>query len=307
MPNETVIEKNSLLIWLKEMRLPFLAVSVMPVFLGSAIARSAGARLNVLYLLMTLAGAVFVHLGANVINDYFDYLNGADAANTEYVKGFTGGSRMIQDGLMSHREVLAEAICLLVAGLAVIIFFVFHFGTLVLLGGLAALLAAVAYSMFLGSYYVGELLVAACFGLLIPLGAFYVQTRSLTYMILLPSIVPSILVFLILFINEIPDCTADKASGKQTLVVRMGRKSAAYMYCVISVLLYVYVIFLAANAKLPAILYLLLTLPLAVSSSLSLVKNYDNPEKLGFPIQATIVLYIINTLILTGAYTLKGG
>jgi 1,4-dihydroxy-2-naphthoate octaprenyltransferase len=256
---------------------------------------------------MTIAGAVFVHLGANVINDYFDHLNGSDEVNREYVKGFTGGSMLIQNGLMSHREVLAGAIFFLATGFAVILYFTFQFGSLVLLGGIAAVLSAVAYSMFAGSFYVGELLVAACFGLLIPAGAFYVQMRALTPVILLPSIVPSALVFLILFINEIPDCTADRLCGKKTLVVRIGRKGAAKLYCFITALLYIYLIFLAKAVNLPAILLSFFTFPLAAYAAAILLKHYEESGKLGPALKATILLYIVNVLILTGAYAARSG
>ena len=52
---------------------------------------------------LTLFFALVAHAGANVINDYYDAMCGCDAANTERVFPFTGGSRFIQNGVLSLR------------------------------------------------------------------------------------------------------------------------------------------------------------------------------------------------------------
>lgn len=54
--------------------------------------------------LLTVLFALVAHAGANVINDYHDALSGADAGNDERLFPFTGGSRFIQNGVLSLRE-----------------------------------------------------------------------------------------------------------------------------------------------------------------------------------------------------------
>ncbi len=58
-----------------------------------------------MYFLLVLTGGIFVHLGANVVNDYYDYTSGNDTLNKEFVRPFTGGSRTIPTGLLTPREV----------------------------------------------------------------------------------------------------------------------------------------------------------------------------------------------------------
>ena len=45
-----------------------------------------------------LLAVLLLQAGVNVFNDYYDHDNGCDAANTERVFPFTGGSRFIQNG-----------------------------------------------------------------------------------------------------------------------------------------------------------------------------------------------------------------
>ncbi|MFQ5884998.1 MAG: prenyltransferase, partial [Thermoplasmata archaeon] len=96
-------------IWAREIRAPFLTASILPVLVGTAIAY---ARFGIFYwdiFLLALVGGVCLQIGANVANDYFDYKSGTDNINVEYTRPFTGGSRMIQQGLMTPRGVFAEA------------------------------------------------------------------------------------------------------------------------------------------------------------------------------------------------------
>jgi len=92
------------------MRAPFLTASITPVVLGTCIAwASTGVFIPEVFILTLLAG-IFIHIGSNVANDYYDHKSGTDDINVDFVRPFTGGSRMIQKGWMSPREVFVEAI-----------------------------------------------------------------------------------------------------------------------------------------------------------------------------------------------------
>ncbi|MHA2253401.1 MAG: UbiA family prenyltransferase, partial [Candidatus Kariarchaeaceae archaeon] len=93
-------------IWLEEMRLPFLTASVTPVLLGTAVAWAIEDKFELGFFILTLIGSICLHLGANISNDYFDHINRTDDINVEFVRPFTGGSRMIQRGLLTPKEVL---------------------------------------------------------------------------------------------------------------------------------------------------------------------------------------------------------
>ena len=81
----------------------FLSVTFVGCLLGLASAAASGIRLDPALATLTLFFALVAHAGANVINDYYDALSGCDGANTERVFPFTGGSRFIQNGVLSLR------------------------------------------------------------------------------------------------------------------------------------------------------------------------------------------------------------
>ena len=62
-----------------------------------------------------MIGAAFVQLGLNVANDVFDSVQGADDANVTPTQ-FSGGSRVIQYGLVSLRQMATLATVFYVAG-----------------------------------------------------------------------------------------------------------------------------------------------------------------------------------------------
>src|SRR5688500_15078906 len=83
-------------------RLPFLTATLVPVLVGTAVAAWEGS-FHLLRFVLALLGAACFHVGTNVANDYFDHLSGADEANPTPTP-FSGGSRVIQQGLVGPRR-----------------------------------------------------------------------------------------------------------------------------------------------------------------------------------------------------------
>src|SRR4030067_339316 len=79
----------------------FLTASLMACLIGLAIAWHDGLAFDVPLALVTLLFALLAHAGVNVLNDYYDALNGTDAQNTGRIFPFTGGSRFIQNGVLT--------------------------------------------------------------------------------------------------------------------------------------------------------------------------------------------------------------
>ena len=99
---------------LRTTRLPFLTATIIPVVLGILIAASHG-YFDLVAAALTVIGAAFVQLGLNVANDVFDTVQGADDANVTPTK-FSGGSRVIQYGLVSLRQMAGLATLVLRPG-----------------------------------------------------------------------------------------------------------------------------------------------------------------------------------------------
>jgi len=114
---DTEARPGKLRIWLREIRAPFLVASAVPVIVGSAAAFAATGTFHPWLAALALIGTVLLHAAANVANDFFDHRSGNDAANHNLTP-FSGGSRTIQEGMLTPRAVLTGACVLWAAGAA---------------------------------------------------------------------------------------------------------------------------------------------------------------------------------------------
>ena len=89
-------------------RQPFLCGSLISVGLGTALAYRENGTIAWSLFLLTLTGIAGAHLAVNLLNDYFDYLYGADPAHPP--RPLSGGSQVIQEGLETPAEYLAQAL-----------------------------------------------------------------------------------------------------------------------------------------------------------------------------------------------------
>ncbi|MCE5340525.1 MAG: 1,4-dihydroxy-2-naphthoate octaprenyltransferase [Planctomycetaceae bacterium] len=225
--------KKKYSLWLKELRVQFCTASVIPIFVGTALAYSHHHQFNLPLFLLACFSIVLFQMGANVSNDYFDSKSKNDWLNKN-ASPFSGGSQLIQKNLLSPREVFTiSIICFALAAAAGLIIVAITKSIFVLLLGLIGLLGGFFYTappVKLGYRTAGEITIGFLFGILPVYGAYYIQTGLIDWIPLLPSVFMAILVFLIIFANEFPDYQADKAVNKKTLVVTMGIKKAASLY-----------------------------------------------------------------------------
>lgn len=288
--------------WLKAVRIPFSTATVIPVTLGSIIAWYDTDRFIWMRFFLAMLGALFIHIGTNLANDYFDHLSGCDKANPNPTP-FSGGSRVIQEGLISPKEILHVSLASFILGGAIGLYLNY------LCGGKAILILGII-GIFLGFFYTakpfrigygsfGELAVGIGFGPLMVLGAYYVQAQNLPFKVFVISIPVGLLIALVLFINEFPDYQADKSVGKRTLVVILGKKKAVILYQILLAAVYLAIIALVIFKFLPvASLITFLGLPLALKAFAVSKKNYDNIYELLPANASTIALHSIVGLLL---------
>ncbi len=300
--------KSKILIWLEEVRAPFFTAVIVPVLLGSIIAWQHGYTIQIGYFFMTLIAAIFLHAGTNVMNDYADHLSGCDARNKEFVRPFSGGSRMIQEGMLTPREVLTGA--LIFFGLSTILGL-----TLVALKGMPILYLGLI-GTFCGIFYtvppfnlaargIGELVVGLCFGTLMVMGAYYVQAQTFTAEIVVASIPVTLLIAAVLYINEFPDYVADRDSGKRHLVVRMGRPKAYYGYVAMIVVTYVSILVGAITAIMPIYtLIALITIPKAIGAIKTASVHHSDSSKLVPANAGTVAVHLTTGLLLSLGYVI---
>lgn len=269
----------------------FLTAAVIPVLIGLAVA-SLQAPIAWLNAGLTLLGAVAAHAGINVLNDVYDHRAGCDDINVDRVFPYTGGSRVIQNGVLSSENMARFGWFLL--GLAALIGLVLtaQSGPGLLLIGLAGLFIGWAYSappLRLSAHGLGELSVGVGFGLLIPLGTAYVQLGRVEGLALWAGLPFAFLIASVLYINQFPDLRADSASGKRNWVVRLGAQGARAGYPLLAGAAYLSLLPGIVFGQMPVYaLYALVAAPFHLRAMSGLWIHAGNPQALRPAITATL-------------------
>lgn len=298
--------RHSFVIWVRLARIPFLTATVIPVTLGAVIAWNSLKAFNPAFFVLALVGGMCLHLGTNILNDYFDFRSGCDAINAEALSPITGGSRVLLEDLIRPRSAYFAALAIFgVASLIGIVLSV-AVGWGILLLGAIGVISGYFYVTQLATRGVGELVVGLNFGPLMVLGSYYVQTHNLVLGPLVASVPVGLLITAILWMNEIPDYTADKAVGKKTLVVRVGRKRGADLYAAIVIAAYVWTAMMVALRQMPfASLIVLVTLPLAKKAITTARKFSEKPQEMIAANLSTINMHLLFGVLLSIGYVLS--
>jgi len=286
-----------------ETRPHYLILSLILVFLGTAMAWSEGS-FSWLSTVLALIGLVALHASVNVINDYFDYKSGIDLAVNR--SPFNGGSGLLPAGQLTARQALAFGLICFAVAVPIGVYFVLTVGwgllPLLFVGGLSVLI----YTQHLTKvgHGVGEAAAGLGLGTLPVLGAYFVQTGVYTWPAVIASIPSGILVCNLLFLNEFPDAEADVKGGRKTLPMQMGKRNASRLYIGLTIMVYVWIVggVVARLYGWPGLpvwaLGALLTLPLALKA-IKGAEGYDNPARL-MPGMAANVMFILATQALLG-------
>ena len=289
---------------LRTTRLPFLSATAVPVLLGIAVAASHGA-FTWWTALLTLIGGSFAHLGANVANDLFDTLLGADEANTTPTM-YSGGSRVAIYDLVSVRALAAIAAGLFAAAAAIgLVLVAVTESTTLLWIGVAGILVGIAYTappLKLVYRGLGELAIAIGFGPIMVLGAYVVQTGQLAWEPFVLSLVPGIFIALILYVNEIPDRRSDAEAGKRTLPVRLSPATVRAGYLVAALVAFGIIVAGVIVGLFPwPTLIALAALPIALKVHAGLQAHYDSPYTLMAVMGTNVNLnLVVGGLLLVG-------
>jgi len=282
----------------------FLSVTLVGCLLGLASAHHGGAALAPFKALLTVAFALVAHAGINVLNDYYDALNGSDAANAERRYPYTGGSRLIQNGLISVSAMGIYGYALLAAVVPAGLWLTHASAPGLLWIGVAGLAVGWAYSappLKLMSRGLGEAAVAWGW-LIVVVGADYVQRGAFSWAPVVAGLPYALLVANLLFINQFPDVKADAAAGKRNLVVRLGPARARWLYPGIALAAGLWLAGAVLAGALPALALVALTAAFpAVAASRLLVRHAGRPAALDPAIRATIGAALIHGTLLAAA------
>lgn len=261
--------------WVEAARPRTLPAAVVPVAVGGAIAQADGV-FDWRAFALALLGALAIQISANFANDVSDARRGADPADR------VGPKRMVARGVITPRHMwIATWIAIAVAaacgiGLAMIA------GPLVLVIGLASVVAMLGYvggPLPYGYRGLGELFVFVFFGLVATVGSRYVHDGSVPALAWLLAVPVGFLATAILVINNLRDRVTDARAGKRTLVVIIGAKSGRRLFVLLTIGAYLAVAgAVIAGSASGWVLLAWLTAPLAYRLAITVATTSDAAE-----------------------------
>ena len=224
---------NRLQLLFQATRARTLPVMLAPVLIGSVLAWQQGTPFQWALFVLALLGALAAHLGANVVNDVFDFVEGTDQTAQKMASEGTTlatGSQALMRGQLSLGTYRGLAVALFALALVCGIVLTF-FRPWTLAFGVAGFLLAFFYvARPLRLAYVGrglgELDILISFGILPLVGSYYVQAGKVTLIALLASLPVGLYTTAVLYFHHFLHWRADQAVGKITPIVALGERLA---------------------------------------------------------------------------------
>ncbi len=288
-------------------RLPFLTATLIPVGLGGVIAARDNA-FHALWFVLALVAAMAVHLGLNMANDLFDDASGADAANVTPTP-FSGGSRVLQYGLVSRRAMVTGCVALYALSMALGVYLAVERGWALLAIGAVGIVLSLAYSappLRLVHRGLGEPVTALGFGPVMAVGTYFASVGRWSWQPVLASLPVALLIALVLYVNQVPDRLGDEAAGKRTLIVRLSPAQVQAVYATGAGAAFVCIVAEVVSGVTPAwTLLALATIPLAWRVWRGLRAHYGEPYALMPTMQSNIVLHLLTGLLLVIGYVIS--
>ncbi len=292
-------------IWAAQVRANFLLLAVLLVCIGLAYAYKfnppSSAGFDLVHALLIMAGVIFSHISVNLFNEYFDYVSGIDMKTRR--TPFSGGSGMLVKGYTKPKTVLAVAVSFLLAAFATGIYFTIVSHPIIAFFVLSGGLTIVLYNGLLSRLMLGELFAGLTLGTFVVIGTYVAMTatpgmpvvETMPKGLVLLSIPPGILTSLLLLLNEFPDVEADRSGGRRHLVIRLGKKNAAYIYVAGIFLTFGIILFLPFAGLASRWIFLaLLPLPVAMRSAVIAIR-YNKSHSMMASAQGNNVLTVLGT------------
>lgn len=300
---------KSFKVWWKAFRFHYASASFMVGILGGMIAWTYDGQFHPGYFLLVMLGLILNHLALNMTDDYYDFRHLVDVFDT-HGNPYSGGSGTLSKGLIrpgQMRNVFTS-------------FYILAIGIGLLLGILRGPLVflLLAFGFFCALFYtappirfgyrgLGEIAQLLCFGPGIGLGAYYVQTRSLSWEAFWGTLPFGIMLFSMITINEIPDYFEDRRAGKMNLVARLGREAGVRLFTLSLVSAYGALLIGILLRNIPLIgLISLLTFPIALKTIAILKANYQDPARMAPANLGMICTHNLTAMLLIIAYTIAG-
>lgn len=236
--------------WLMAARPATLTASIAPIVVGTAHAARDGLA-HWPAAVAALAGAVFIQIGTNFVNDVEDFERGADDENR------MGPARAVEQGLLSAPEMRRGAALAFVVAAVFGSYLIYLVGWPILALGVVSILSGIAYTAGpwpLAYVGLGDVFVFVFFGLAAVCGTYFVQTGTVTTDVALSGIAIGALATAILAVNNTRDVDNDRRAGKRTLAVRLGDAATRAEYALMMAVAFAVPVLLYTRLQTPAVL-----------------------------------------------------
>lgn len=270
-------KSNSLMAWLRAVRLRTLPLALACIGMGAFLAAGADAFRMDIFLLCVVT-TVCLQILSNLANDYGDSVHGADNIHRK------GPVRAVQSGAISPAQMrtalfIFVGLCLTSGIALLIVAFGRDWNALLFffLLGIASIIAAIAYTVGNRPYgYIGlgDVSVLIFFGLVGVLGSSYLFTKKVSGIDVLPALSCGFFSMAVLNINNIRDIESDLKAGKYSIPVRIGRKNAIrYHWFLLSAGCVSAVLYTVVNYRSPWQWLFLLVLPVFIQNGLMVTRK----------------------------------
>jgi len=289
-------------IWLLAIRPATLPAALSGVVVGLGAALAVGTPFRLDTALGCFAVALLLQVTANLSNDLSDFRKGADTPDR------TGPVRVAAAGLVTPRQLeIAIAIAIGLAGL-VGLYLTSVGGPVLLLVGVLAVVAALAYTggpWAYGYRGLGEVFVFVFFGLVAVVGTAYLQAARVEPLFWGAAVPVGALTTAILVVNNLRDIPTDAAAGKRTLAVMLGVRRTRLEYAGLLLAAFVVPVALVAAGRGLTVLLPLLALPLA-SPLLRTVRTFSEPRQLNLVLKGTARLALVFGVLFAAGLAIGG-
>ena len=238
--SSSVINTSKFNSWILAARPKTLLAAFVPVLVGSAIAISVN-RFYLPYSIAALICAVLIQIGTNFTNDLYDHLKGADNNKRK------GPQRALASGLISAKEMKQGIIFTFGLSFLIGLYLVYFTGWVIFVIGIISIAAGFIYTAgpFPLAYNgLGDVFVFTFFGVVGTMGTYYLHTTEFTFLSFLIALPVGAVTTNILVVNNFRDIDEDKAAGKNTLAVLIGRSLTRLEFILLLVLCYLVLILL---------------------------------------------------------------
>lgn len=257
--------KKKILTYILAARPWSLTASIMPGVLGGILAYKEYSKINVTIAILALLPVILVHLGGNLANTYYDFINGVDSDVSD---DNTLVSKLLEPEDIYHFAAVAYSCGILLFLMilpayntvnSVYLMAVFITGTLL----------SFLYSGGLELKYraLGDIVILLTFGPIITTFTYMSQVSDAAWMLLWKPIFYSLpLAFIaeaILHSNNFRDFEEDAKCGIVTLSILLGKDCSYYLYNILLVLPFCYLLYIVCVLS-SYFLLPMLSMPLAL-------------------------------------------